>query len=893
MDQSRWQKIQELLDGALERSGSSREEYLREQCGDDAELLEELQALVAASERSQGPLEHLGGSPAPGADAGAPEGPDGHVHIGPYRLIHVLGEGGMGVVWLAEQREPVRRRVALKIMKPGLDTKEVVARFESERQALALMEHDAIARVLDAGATADGRPYFAMELVQGTPITEYCDTHRLSTRERLQLFGRVCRGVQHAHQKGVIHRDLKPSNVLVTLKDGEPTPKIIDFGIAKATGGGLTDRTLVTLHGQMVGTPTYMSPEQADVTALDVDTRTDIYSLGVVLYELLVGAPPVDLRRVAIQAMGYAIRETDVPRPSEKATSLGDSLTTIATFRRTDPEGLKRDLRDDLDWIVLKAMEKDRTRRYDSAAGFAEDIARHLNDEPVVARPPSSAYRITKFVRRHRGGVATIAAAFIGLVAFGVTVSVQSRRVADERDKAVEVSAFLEDLFRGADPMAGNAERRDTLRLRAFLAEGAERVRADLDGQPEVQAHMMDVLGRVYRNWGEFDEARPLLERALELRSELHSEDHADVVGTTESLALVMIDLGNHEEGEALLRETIALRERHHPDARGALARSHQGLGNALQKQGRYPEAEASYRAALRLLDVGGAPDPSLASALSNLGTALVQQAEYEEAEGLFRRALQINREERGGDHPDVANNLNNLAFLLEDVGRIEESEGMLREALDIRRTRLGPAHPLLAVSINNLANTLLTKGDMDEAVELFRESLAMREELLGEDHPATGVAKANLAAALDRAGVVGESADLYAEALTTLTAALGTDHPAVATTSGNLAAALHKQGRHGDAIARYRTTLSIRREKLPAGHYLTASILSDLGRCLREVHAYDESETTLLEAHTILEPLQDEQGRRWDTVLRRLADLYDELGRGDEADRYRVLQEG
>ena len=359
--------------------------------------------------------------------------------IGPYKILEKIGEGGMGVVYVAEQERPLRRRVALKLIKLGMDTKQVLARFESERQALALMDHPAVAKVFDAGTTPDGRPYFAMEYVQGVPLTEYCDRHKLTTRARLELFRKVCDGVQHAHQKAIIHRDLKPSNVLVAIQDEKPMPKIIDFGVAKATAQRLTEQTVYTELGALIGTPEYMSPEQAEMTGQNIDTRTDVYSLGVMLYEMLVGAlpfEPKELRSAGFDEIRRKIREDDPPRPSTRVSSLGERSTITAKNRQTDPSRLQSQLRGDLDWITMKALEKDRTRRYGSPAELASDLGRHLGDEPVLASPPSTVYRARKFVRRHRVGVAVTAAGVLVLLAFAVTMTVQTGRTAAERDRA-------------------------------------------------------------------------------------------------------------------------------------------------------------------------------------------------------------------------------------------------------------------------------------------------------------------------------------------------------------------------------------------------------------------------------------------------------------------------
>src|SRR6478736_4567254 len=395
-------------------SPDARADYLRQACGTDSGLHERVHVLLHAYEEQASFLE----SPprvgvAPTIDQPASESP-GTV-IGPYKLIEQIGEGGMGTVWMAQQTEPVKRMVAVKLIKAGMDSKQVIARFEAERQALALMDHPNIARVLDAGTTGgvpgeagSRRPYFVMDLVKGVPITKYCDEHRLTPRQRLELFLPVCQAVQHAHQKGIIHRDLKPSNVLVALYDGKPVPKVIDFGVAKATGQSLTDKTLVTGFGAIVGTLEYMSPEQAEINQLDIDTRSDIYSLGVLLYELLTGSPPFtrkELEKAGMIEMLRVIREQEPSKPSTKL-STAEGLPTLAANRSTEPAKLTRLVRGELDWIVMKALEKDRSRRYETANGFAMDVQRYLADEPVQACPPSAVYRLRKFARRNKTALA-------------------------------------------------------------------------------------------------------------------------------------------------------------------------------------------------------------------------------------------------------------------------------------------------------------------------------------------------------------------------------------------------------------------------------------------------------------------------------------------------------
>ncbi len=437
--------------------------------------------------------------------------------IGNYRLREKLGEGGMGVVHLADQEHPVKRRVALKILKAGMDTKAVLARFDAERQALAMMDHPNIAKVFDAGETERGLPYFVMELVKGEPITTYCDRHNLSLRDRLALFIPVCHAVQHAHHKGIIHRDLKPSNVLVMISDDKPVPKVIDFGIAKATAAALTEKTLFTEQGQLIGTPEYMSPEQAEMGGLDVDTRTDVYSLGVVLYELLTGALPFDaetLRRAGVAGIQEIIRQEEPKKPSTKVSTLGEKSTAAARVRRTDTARLSRALRGDLDWIVLRAMEKDRTRRYETANGLAMDVARYLRDEPVLAGPPSAAYRMRKFAKRHRVALA-FAAVVVASISYAAIESNRQRVAAQKaRDESEAVTDFLAKMLGAVDP---GKKGRDVT-VREILDEAAKSIEKKFEAQPLVRARLMSTMGGVYRNLGRYAEARPLLEGSLAIR---------------------------------------------------------------------------------------------------------------------------------------------------------------------------------------------------------------------------------------------------------------------------------------------------------------------------------------------------------------------------------------
>jgi non-specific serine/threonine protein kinase/serine/threonine-protein kinase len=501
----------------------------------------------------------------PTASASPPSGETPR-EIGPYRLLQKLGEGGMGEVWLAEQTEPVKRRVALKVIKQGMDTKQVVARFEAERQALAMMDHPAVAKVFDAGATPEGRPYFAMEYVKGVPVTAHCDRHKLGNRERLDLFMQVCEGVQHAHQKAIIHRDLKPSNVLVSIQDGKAVPKIIDFGVAKATAQKLTEKTMFTQLGVLIGTPEYMSPEQAELTGQDVDTRTDVYSLGVMLYELLVGALPFDskeLRSGGFDAIRRKIREEDPPRPSTRLSTLGDRSTESAKLRRLDLPALQRQLRGDLDWITMKALEN-----------LAADVERYLRHEPVLASPPSAVYRARKFVRRHRLGVAAgavvTAALLLGIA--GTTVGLvravrAERRATVEAETATQVSGFLTGLFQEVDPARSRGE---TITLREVLDQASEKIEEELADEPIVQARLMHVMGRTYYAISLSAEAVRFLERALAIRREALGRDHPDSMETMEWLADAYHWNAQDPECRAMYTELFEARRRvlgpEHPD---------------------------------------------------------------------------------------------------------------------------------------------------------------------------------------------------------------------------------------------------------------------------------------------------------------------------------------
>ena len=550
--------------------------FIETACGEDRVLQERVEALLRVNDEQGTFLESPAASIQGAINATRSEGIG--TLIGPYKLIEQIGEGGFGVVFKAEQQHPIRRKVALKVLKAGMDTRQVVARFQAERQALALMEHAGIARVLDGGETPSGRPYFVMELVKGGSITRFCDEHQLTPRERLALFADVCKAVQHAHQKGIIHRDIKPTNVLVAEHDGKPVPKVIDFGVAKALGQQLTERTLVTGVGSIVGTLEYMSPEQAEFNAVDVDTRADIYSLGVVLYELLTGTTPFTSERLKGAAMTEAlrlIREEEPPKPSTRLSDSRDSLASISAQRRLEPAGLTKEVRGELDWIVMKALEKDRNRRYETANGLAGDIDRYLNDEPVEASSPGTGYRLRKFVRRNRGPVLAASLLLVALAGgvVGTTVGLvraeQARRAAGRRAEGERVAkelaekrlaqtekaiGILGSMFENLDPMAEEQEGRP---LRAILGERLNQAAAELQGEAVgdrlVMAQLQDRLGQTYLALGHAAKAEALFDKAVRTRQDHLGADHPFTLGSKHNQALASDATGKWDQQRSIL----------------------------------------------------------------------------------------------------------------------------------------------------------------------------------------------------------------------------------------------------------------------------------------------------------------------------------------------------
>ena len=856
-----WKQVEELLHQAMALAAEQRAEFLDGACGSDPSLRAELNSLLLVGEELS---DEFLNSPLAGVldrqiveDDSATVLAVGQIFAQRFELTRKLGEGGMGQVWLAEQVSPVRRQVALKLIKAGMYDEAVVRRFRSERQSLAIMDHPAIAKVFDAGTTPQGQPYLVMEYVPGLPITDYCDQHKLSIKDRLEIFIHVCEGVQHAHQKAIIHRDLKPSNILVIEVDGKPVPRIIDFGLAKTTAQEVFAESRFTQLGQFIGTPGYMSPEQVDLSGHDIDTRTDVYTLGVVLYVLLTGLQPFESKRrekPSLEEWLRQLREEEPPNPSTKVSSDKDTSSATAEARRTEPRQLISQLRGDLDWITMKALERDRTRRYATPSELAADLRRFLNHEPVLARPSGATYRLRKYIWRHRVVTSVAAALLLLLAVFSVTQALQLRetirerdhakqerdRANQERDRATRIADFMTSMFKVPDP---SEARGNSVTAREILDKASDEIGKGLSQDLEVQSQMMQVMANTYTNLGLYPRAYELAKRALDARTALHGPDDRKTLESMVLLGWILHFEGHDPEAEQLERQALAT-ERRVLGAEDPLTLDTMiKLGGTLVHQGHFAQEEQLAREVIDVTTRSLGPESTLTLQSTNrLGEALLYQGRSIQAEQVFRRLLEVELRVWGPDHPEVLVVRDNLAHALYAEGRIGEAEPLYRDVLANSPRVLGPDHPLTSAVMNNLGDLLVASNHFDEAERMYRDALAIRLRTLGPEHPGTLDDQERLAYLLFREGHLHEAEMMQRETFAIQRRVLGPEHVDTLWTETRLAKTLLKERRYNDAEKIARETLNVELRLLGPKDGYTRATLTQLGLALAHTQRYAEA---------------------------------------------------
>jgi eukaryotic-like serine/threonine-protein kinase len=870
-----WPRIKEIVGAALEYPPSGRTSFLDTACSDDEQLRAEVDSLIAAYEQSED-------FSSPGWQAsfsGATEIPQ---TIGPYQLVRELGVGGMGQVWLAEQTEPVRRLVAIKLIRTDLYHQEILTRFLAERQSLALMNHPSIAKVFDAGTTASGQPYFVMEYVDGSPITEYCDRNCLTVAERLQLLQLVCEGVQHAHLKAIIHRDLKPSNILVTEVDGKATPRIIDFGVAKAISQDVDYERTQTRVGSIIGTFGYMSPEQAGSGSEDIDTRTDGYSLGVILYELLSGLLPFQQKQLTWYEAVRQLREQEAPRPSVR---LRDAIgvAVIAHNRNAKPEALIRYLRGDLDSIVLKAIEIDRNRRYETPSALAADIDRFLRDEPVIAHSASAAYLARKYLRRHRAGAVVATTAGLLLIGFAIAQTWQLQNTRRQRDRADRITDFMTNMFKVADP---SESRGSSITARQILDQSSHQVETGRGLDTTVQQQLMQVMAKTYVGLGIYGRAQDLAQQAYDNRRRSLGPNNPRTLESMAQVAEILERQGKVTEAQGMLQEAIEKETRALGVDDAVTLKSRQDLAEILRSRAQYIAAEKLERQIIPIetRTLGPAHVQTFAS-LNTLALAVERQSRFDEAEKIFRKLLDDERRALGPDHPYVLVTMHDMAIMFTEQGRNRDAEALYRETIEIERRVLGPEHPETADTLTTLA--IVIRNDhhrVAEADALYRQALEIEQRVVGPDHMFTTRAMEGLANDLNSEGRMAEAQQLLQQVLATRQRTLGPNHTDTLLTGYNLADLLLKEKHYAEAEQLIRTTLAGQTRVLDANDPDTLASGTLLARVLLKVGRPQEAETFVRQAYTAQVRLLGLVHADTEDSRRILAKALSQAGRYDEA---------
>ncbi len=859
---------------ALEYEPGQRSTYLDEACSNDGQLRSEVESLIAA-------YEHAHALSSPGWDGSPFRSAETPRVIGPYRLERELGVGGMGQVWLAEQVEPVRRYVALKLIRADHYNPQIAKRFLSERQSLALMNHPAIAKVFEAGTTPTGQPYLAMEYVDGCTITEYCNRNKLEVPQRLRLVQLICDGVQHAHQKAIIHRDLKPSNILVTEIDGKPMPRIIDFGIAKTVSHGADAETMFTITGSVIGTLGYMSPEQADGSE-DIDTRCDVYSLGVILYELLTGSLPFEQKKFSYFEMLQQLREHDAARPSHRLGQSSESAA-IAEDRKTETVALARLLHGDLDSITLKAIDRERNRRYATPSELSADIERFLQNQPVSAHGASFGYVACKYIRRHRAGLVGAAISIVLLVGFAIMQTLQLRDTRRQRDRADRITDFMTDMFKVSDP---SESRGSSITAREILDRSSHQIETGLGFDASVQSQLLQVMAKTYMGLGLYGPAHDLAQRSFDSRRKSLGPENRKTLESMTQLSEILSREGRDREGEASLQKTIDLETKILGPDDSLTLQTQDDLASAMEKNAHYIEAEKLERKIIPIqLRVLGPADPLSFRSANNLATSLRGQSRFDEAEALLRKTLADERRLLGTDHPSVLVTMHNYANMLSDENRHNEAEALYRETLAIERRVLGPEHPDTASTMTTLANVIRFDTSRNaEAEDLYRQALSIQQRAVGPDHSYTTRSKEGLANVLNNMHRYGDAHQLLEEVLATRERTLGPENTDTLLTGYNLADVLFHQNRLADADILMRKTLARQIHSLDRNDPDIPASKTLLGRILLAERRPNEAENTIREAFDTQVKMLGPQHNDTQESLKWLTEALSQLGRYEEA---------